>query len=286
MSKELSKAAKSEFDSQVKHAYQATANPLRATARVKAGINASRARFNKMGKGQARRKTAPSVDVVPMNVGHDNVWADLEDWSADEYTDIFDQAKTDVNERRELAFVLASAINRRERQIQIDALDAVGTGLTVAAAVGGNTALNSGKILKGNRLLNDQGVPGTDRHWVGSYEGQEQLLSDDKATSSDFATMKALAQGKINEWQGISFHWIEEAAEGGLGKAGNDRQNFLYHGGMMGTMCLATGQGIDKRSDVGYVRTKKSWLSSCDHSAGATIRDALGVVEITTTEAA
>ena len=67
------------------------------------------------------------TDVIPMNIGHEIVNAKLSDWNAPEYTDIFDQAKTNINERKELAETIAGAITRREDQQLIDALDAATT---------------------------------------------------------------------------------------------------------------------------------------------------------------
>lgn len=193
MSKFLENAAIAQFDAEVKAAYQA-GGKLRMTVKNRTGVVGSTYRFPKIGKGMATKRTGPSTNVVPMNVAHTNATATLEDWVAPEYTDIFNQAKTNVDERRELAGVIAGAINRRMDQIIIAAADAAATTLTVGTNVGGNgTDLNPAKIRRASKLLSDQGVPEEDRTFVGSYSGREALLGNTEATSADYNTVLRLS---------------------------------------------------------------------------------------------
>lgn len=278
MSRNLSAAAIASFDSLVKHDYQAMGQ-LRKTVRVKTGVKGSTHRFQRMGKGMATARI-PQTDVIPMNVGHEPVNATLSDWNAPEYTDIFDQAKTNVNERKELAETIAGAITRREDQLLIDALDAATTTKKVAVSVGGaNSGLNTAKVREAKRLLDKSSVPKTDRFMVVHSNALSQMLDDPKATSSDFNTVKALVDGNLKTWLG--FNWIQlgDYDEGGLDLTGKIRTNFAYQKKAMG---LAVG--IDFRTEVGYVREKTSWLANGLFSAGAVAIDPDGIVELSTYE--
>lgn len=279
MSISLSTAAIASFDADVKHAYQ-DMGKLRDTVRVRSGIVGSTHRFPKLGAGLATRRVK-QTDVVPMNLVHTNATATLEDWNAAEYTDVFDEAKTNISERSELAGSIAKAISRREDQLIIDALEATATTLTVASSIGGaNTDLNVDKLRRASRLLGDNGV-GEDEEitYVGSYIGREALLGETEATSADYNTVRALVNGDITSFLGMSFKWIATRAEGGLDLTGGDRTTFAYAKSAIGHAI-----GMDQRMEVNYIPTKTSWLANMLFSAGSIEIDAGGVVEVTCDE--
>jgi len=282
MSNTLSAAAIASFDAEVKHAYQG-AGKLRPTVRLRTGIVGSTHRFPKMGKGTATVRV-PQTDVVPMNIAHTNQTATLEDWNAPEYTDIFQQAKVNFDEQSELAKTIAHAIGRREDQLILDALDAASTTLTVSDDIGGtNSGMNTAKLRRAKKLLDDQGVEsgkGT-RSFVISAEGLEQLLGTTEATSSDFAMVKSLVDGEISYWLGFDFTMIETRSEGGLPKVSTARTSYAYAKSAIG---LAVG--IDFRTEVNYIPHKTSWLANGLFSAGSVAIDALGIVEVATVEVA
>jgi hypothetical protein len=280
MSKSLNVAAIASFDADVKHAFQDKAK-LRETVRIKTGVVGSTHRFPKLGAGIATKRVK-QTDVVPMNLQHSNATATLEDWNAAEYTDVFDEAKTNISERQELAASIAKAIGRREDQLIIDALEATATTLTVAASVGGaGTDLNVDKLRRIGRLLGENGVDEDEEvTFVGSHFGKEALLGQTEITSADFNSVRALTNGEVNTFLNMMFKWIASRAEGGLDKTGNDRTNFAYAKSAVGHAI-----GMDQRMEVNYIPTKTSWLANMLFSAGSTEIDAGGVVEVTTTEA-
>lgn len=281
MSKFLTDAAVAQFDTMVHQVYQA-GGKLRGTVRTRTGVVGSTHRFPKMGKGLASKRI-PQTDVIPMNVTHSNRTATIEDWNAAEYTDIFDQQKVNFDEKRELATSIANAINRRQDQLIIDALEAASTSETVSNDIGGtDTDLNVDKLRRASRLLGDNGVPNTDLHYIGSYMGREALLGETETSSSDYNTVKALVNGEINSFVGFQFHWIETRDEGGLTIDGSlDRTSFAYH---MASTGLAVG--IDFRTEVNYIPQKTSWLCNGMFAAGAVDIDSTGIVELTTRESA
>lgn len=279
MSTTLSVAAIASFDADVKHAYQ-DMGKLRDTVRVKSGVVGSTHRFPTLGAGLATKRVK-QTDVVPMNLVHSNATATLEDWNAAEYTDVFDDAKTNISEREELATSIAKAISRREDQLIIDALEATSTTLTVASSVGGaNTDLNVDKLRRASRLLGDGGVgEDEDITYVGSYVGREALLGETETTSADYNTVRALVNGDINSFMGMSFKWIATRAEGGLDLTAGDRTTFAY-----AKTAIGHAIGMDQRMEVNYIPTKTSWLANMLFSAGSVEIDAGGVVEVTCDE--
>ena len=122
MSKFLSNAAIQEFDSEVKHEYQAMGK-LRNTVALRTNVTGDAYKFTRMGSGLANQK-ATQADVTPMDISHGRQTATLENWNAPEYTDIFDQAEVNFDEKQELAKTIAKALARREDQIIIDAMAA------------------------------------------------------------------------------------------------------------------------------------------------------------------
>jgi hypothetical protein len=267
-----------EFDAMVKAAYQGSGK-LRSRVRVKTGVVGSSCRFRRYNKGMATPRIT-QTDVTPMNTTYGEATATMQDWVAPEYTDIFDQAATNIEERPVVATNIAGAIGRREDQMIIDVLEANAGSPDVDTAVGGAASgLNMAKIRRAKKILDDRAVPTTDRTFVHSAAGLEALLGITEVTSSDYNSIKALVQGEINTWVGFLWVMIETRTEGGLAYAATLRSNFAFHKDAVG---LAIG--IDFRTEVNYVPEKTSWLANGLFKAGATVIDPLGVVEVQTTE--
>jgi hypothetical protein len=215
-----------------------------------------------------------------MNVAHTKPTATLENWNAPEYTDIFDQAEVNFDEKSELAYTIAGAIGRRKDQLIIDAMDAVDhstNSMQVTAAIGGTDSnLNTAKLRRASRLLNAKGVEGANRHILVSAIGLEALLGTTEATSADYNTVRALVNGEISTFVGFQFHIIEDRDEDGLEiTTGDVRHTHAYHSASTG---IATG--LNFRTEVNYIAQKTSWLCNGILKAGAAARDEDGMVEI------
>jgi len=280
MAVSISNAFVTLFDTEVKQAYQADA-VLRNTVRLRTGVTASTHKFPKIGSGVAQVRV-PQTDVTPLNVTYSQATVTLTDYIAAEYSDIFNQAKVNFDERQELVQVVAKAIGRRSDQMIIDALAASSTSLTVATSIGGaGTNLNMAKLREASRLLNTSNVPAEDRYLLIHASQLSSLLSETSVTSSDFNTVKALVQGEINTFMGFTFNVIGDRTEGGLtgGGSGSTRKVYAYH-----KMAVGMAESMAIRSEINYIPEKTSWLVSSMFSAGAVAIDAGGCVDITCTE--
>lgn len=266
------------FDSEVKQSYQAE-SVLRPYVRVKPNVKGNTQKFYVIGKGTASVRT-PQTDVVPIGVTYTPQTATMSDYSAAEYSDIFQAGKVNFEERQELVQLCGKAIGRRLDQLIIAALDAASSTQTVAAAIGGSaTNMNVAKIREAKLLLDKKNVPQEDRTLVIHADGLANLLSETSVTSSDFVNVKALVNGQVDTFLGFKVVSLGDRDEGGLTKTGNDRQCFAFHQASIGL-----AENMSARTEINYIPEKTSHLVNAMFSAGATHIDAEGIVEITTTE--
>jgi hypothetical protein len=288
MSKNLSSVAVTQFDTEVKHAYQSM-GVLAGTTTERRGVVGDTYKFRKMGKGLAKERTAPSADAVPMNVDHSFATATLTNWDAPEYTDIFDKQDVNFDEVRELGETVAGALGRRDDQLKIDAMVAgtynatpvQGTsGGLVGTDVGGvGSNLNVAKLRRIKKYLDDNEA-GDDRHILVSSSGIEALLGETQTTSTDYNTSRVLVNGKLDQFLGFKFHMIGIRVEGGLPKAGAVRDGFAWD-----AKAIGYANGLDVKTRVGWSEDKDSWKSTGYLKAGAVIRDIDGIVKYQATEA-
>lgn len=281
MSKNLTNAAVIEFDNEVKHVYQGM-KTLRNTVSLRTGVVGESYKFTRMGKGLANQK-ATQADVTPMDIAHARQTATMENWNAPEYTDIFDQAEVNFEEKQELAMTIAGAIGRREDQLIIDACNAV----TFAATNDGNA--DTGRILdisatrnfdfevvrQAAQHLNEIECENSNRHFVIQAGVLNELLSVAQVSSSDYVSVKALMNGELDTWMGFKWHVIGERAEGGLPGVTGDEIAFAYHSSALG---LAIG--LDMRTTIDWVPVKTSWLANGIFKAGAVSREPQGIVKV------
>jgi hypothetical protein len=281
MSKNLTNAAVIEFDNEVKHEYQGM-QTLRNTVSLRTGVVGESYKFTRMGKGVANQK-ASQADVTPMDISHARQTATMENWNAPEYTDIFDQAEVNFDERQELAQTIAKALGRREDQLVIDALAAVtfaatndgnpDTGRVFDISATRNFDLDSLRSAVGH--LNDIEAEMEDRHCVLQALALQKLLEDTEVTSSDYNVVKALVDGDLKTYMGLNFHVIGSRAEGGLPGVTGDEIAFVYQKSAIG---LAIG--IDMKTTIDWIAQKTSWLANGMFKAGAIAREPQGIVKI------
>jgi len=267
------------FDAEVKQAYQAKAQ-LVGAVRQRRGVEGSTVKFPKVGKGVATVRV-PQSDVTPLNVSFSQVTCTLTDWNAAEYSDIFNQAKVNFDERQELVQVVANAIGRRQDQIILDALAGSSTSNVVTEDEGGtDTGLNVAKLRAAKKLLDKNNVPMDNRHIIIHANSLASILGETSVTSADFNTVRALVSGELNTFLGFTFHTIGDRSEGGLPIANSERKLWAFHRDAIGY-----AEGIAPRTEIHYIPEKTSFLVNAVFSAGAIAIDAEGIVEVQTTDA-
>lgn len=276
-------AAQISYDVNVKQAY-AGASLLRPRVTVKSGVTGASHNFRKFGKGVATQHSSAEL-ITPQDYTHTKVPATLSNWRIGEYTDLFDQAETTVDERALLATANAMAIGRAEDQLIIDALDAA-TSLagTVDEDLGGtNSGINADKLRRARRYLVAKGAGQGDLTLAVNAIGQETALAETEVTSADYQTMRALVDADLDKKSAFGFKWvvIEDRAEGGLPTgSSNIRLCFAFDRAAVG---LAVG--MEPQTRVDFIPERASWLSQAMQKAGSTVIDSEGVVEVQSYEA-
>jgi len=277
MSKFLSDVARTEFDTQVKLAYQGGSR-LRDTVEYRSGVVGDTYKFRLMGKGQGHQRTGSSSLVVPMDISHTLTTATLTNHEHPEYTDIFDQAEVNFDEKRKLTETIGKAMGRTEDQLILDAVIAGtfnttatdGQGFDIAA---GATTFTTAKLRSLRAYYDDLEVE-ENVCIVVSGTGMQSLLANTETTSSDFNTVKALVNGEMNDFMGFTFKTVgARRLEGGIGNT-----TFAYAWAPNAVGLAASS--IEKSMAVDWVPERVSWLCNGMLKAGASIIDPEGTARI------
>ena len=265
------------FESEVKQAYQSE-SILRGTMRTRTGVQGNTVKFPKIGKGVATPRIN-QTDVTPLNVTYSQVTANMSDFIAAEYSDIFHQTHINFDERRELVEVVSKAIARRMDQICIDALNAAASPSTVATSIGGAASnMNIEKLRATAKAMNEKNVPSEGRYLLMHASQLDALLGETEITSADFASVKALVRGEISSFMGFQVLTMGDRDEGGVPKP-STRTCFAWHKDSLGY-----AESMAQKTEVNYIAEKTSFLVSSMFSAGAVAIDDEGIVKISCTE--
>ncbi len=118
---------------------------------------------------------------------------------------------------------MVAAANRTTDDVIIDAFDAtryIGENGTttdvfdttyqvavdyVASGSTTNSGITLPKILAAKRILDENEVDDNDRYFVHSAQGLQDMLLTTQITSADYATVKALATGTVDQFAGFKF---------------------------------------------------------------------------------
>jgi hypothetical protein len=273
------------YDSAVKLAYQGSGY-LRETVNYKTGVVGQTHSFRRMGAAVAYQQSASNDVITPNDTSHAKILATLTNWRVGDYTDLFDQAETSIDERAALSQNHGMALGRAEDQLVIAALDAA-TSLagTVDEDFGGtDSGLTADKLRRTKRYLLDQNARG-DHYMLINGAAAESMLAETQVNSVDYQDIKVLVTGDVANKKlfGFTFKFIEgNRVEGGLPSISTSiRQLFAYEKSAVG---LAVGTDAEARTD--FIPERRSWLSQGALKAGAAVIDAKGVVEVQAFEAA
>jgi hypothetical protein len=277
-------AAIASWDSSVKLSYQG-AGYLRETVNYKTGVVGQQHAFRRMGAAVAYQQSASAEEITPNDTSHAKVFATLTNWRVGDYTDLFDQAETTVDERAALSQNHGMALGRAEDQLIIAALDAA---TSIAGTVdedfgATNSGLTADKLRRAKRYLLDQNARG-DHYILINGAAAETMLAETEVTSADYQTVKLLVDGDATNKKafGFTFKFIEgNRVEGGLPSVSTSiRQLFAYE-----KQAVGLAVGLDVQPSVDKIPTRNAWLSQATLKAGSAVIDSNGVVEVQAFEA-
>jgi len=138
----------------------------------------------------------------------------------------------------------------------------------------GNVGLTVGKLIAARNILGNNDVESDTYHIAVTQTQLSNLLAEDKATSSDYAAIKALVNGEINSFMGFTFHRISTSI---LPVDSNSYRRVVAYTPDAGV--LGVGEDvqafIDRRADKSF-----NWYAYMSMFIGATRVEESKVVEI------
>lgn len=282
MADTISLAFETEFAARAEAAFQ-DIQTLQGTTQEQMNVVGKDIQFVRVDQGQAVPHVRNSV-LPNANLGTTVKTATKTDWDMSQLMDPFDQDKVNWSMKEPYAKSIGYGIGRRMDQIKLDALVAGATNTIAVDYEDGNTntALTVKKINAARAELLKNGVPDVKGQWHAAISAYavESALNDDKISSIDFNVLRALQAGELKEYAGFTFHLIADRNEGGLPENGNGyRQCYFWYQDAIG-YGQGLAEGFDKMVRIDWDTSYGAWRALGRVSAGATVIEPEGVVEV------
>lgn len=286
MSTQVTTAFVQQFSANISMLSQQMGSLLRSSVDVES-VNGEKAFFDQVGSAAAVLRTSRHADTPLVDTPHSRRMVTLSDYEYADLIDDADKVRLLVDPTSTYSRAAAAAMGRAMDDVIIAA--ALGTAKTGKDG-GTSTALPSGqkiahgsagltlaKLLSAKEILDANSVdPSIPRHIVVSPKQISDLLNNTTVTSSDFNTVKALAQGELNSFVGFNFIVSNRLTT----DSNSDRQVIAFAAdGIKLAMGKEPQARIDERADKSY----STQVYYCQ-SIGATRMEEEKVVEIACNE--
>ena len=259
MSTQIETAFVEQYSSNVQMLSQQKGSILRDKVRVES-VTGKNAFFDQVGSVTASLRSGRHVDTPRVDVPHSRRRVTLSDYEFADLIDDLDKVRMLVDPTSTYALAAAYAMGRA----MDDAIITAATGSADTGAAGGTpvplpagqiiaetgtTGMTIAKLREAKEIIDLADVdPSLPRHIIVSPKQITDLLGTTEVTSSDFNTVKALAQGDINSFLGFNF-----IVSNRLAVATQIRDCIAFVSDGIG---LAVGKDstarIDERADKGY----------------------------------
>tara|TARA_B100000925_G_scaffold288125_1_gene268562 strand:+ start:870 stop:1730 length:861 start_codon:yes stop_codon:yes gene_type:complete len=286
MSTQITTAFVNQFSANVQMLSQQMGSLLRDAVDTES-VNGEKAFFDQVGQAAAVLRTSRHADTPLVETPHTRRMVTMSDYEYADLIDDSDKVRLLVDPTSTYSRAAAAAMGRAMDDVIITA--ALGTAKTgkdgstsTALPAGqkiahGSAGLTIAKLVSAKELLDAASVdPSIPRHIVVSPKQISDLLNNTTVTSSDFNTVKALAQGEINSFVGFQFHVSNRLNT----DSNSDRQVIAF---ASDGIKLAVGKEpaarIDERADKSY----STQVYYCQ-TIGATRMEEEKVVEIACNE--
>ena len=226
--------------------------------------------FDQVGSVTAQLKTSRHSDTPQIDTPHSRRRVSLADYEFADLIDQQDKVRLLIDPTSSYAQAAAMAMGRAMDDVIIAA--ATGTAFTgetgatsesaQTAIAAGGTGLTIAKLRTAKQKFDLASVdPSIPRHIVVGPEQITNLLGTTEVTSSDFNTVKALANGEVNSFLGFNF-----TVSNRLSKTNNDRTCIAF---AQDGITLGIGKDVNARIDE---RADKSYATQVYYcmSIGAT----------------
>ena len=262
MSSQVTTAFVQQYSANVQMLSQQMGSRLRDAVRIE-NVVGKNAFIDQIGKATAQLRTSRHADTPQLDTPHARRRLSLASYEYADLIDDQDKVRMLIDPTSFYAQAAAAAMGRAMDDVIINAaLGTASTGETgsgsatldatnnMVGSASSNDGLTIAKLLEAKRKLDLNDVdPSIPRYIAVGPKQIEDLLGTTQVTSSDFNTVKALAQGDVNSFLGFEFimtnrldvdsndirscfAWAEDGLTLGIGKDVSAR--------------------IDERSDKGY----------------------------------
>ena len=250
-------------------------------------VNGEKAFFDQVGAASAVLRTSRHADTPLVDTPHSRRMVTMADYEYADLIDDQDKVRLLADPTSTYSRAAAAAMGRAMDDVIITAaLGSANTGKEGATSTAlpagqkiahGSAGLTIAKLLSAKEILDANSVdPSITRHIVVSPKQISDLLNNTTVTSSDFNTVKALAQGELNTFVGFNFIVSNRLNT----DTNSDRQVIAF---ASDGIKLAVGKEpsarIDERADKSYA----TQVYYCQ-SVGATRMEEDKVVEIACNE--
>lgn len=259
MSFEITTAFVQQYKDNVIHLSQQKGSRLRGTVRIAVDVNGKTYFFERVGATTAQKKQSRHADTPLISTPHSRRMVTLADYEWADLVDKADKVRLLITPESEYAIAGVNAMGRAmDDEIILAANGNAYAGENGATVVvlpsaqkiaASGAGMNITKILQTKEIMDLSDVdPDEPRFMVVSPKQITSLLNTTEVKSSDYNTVKALAEGKIDTFAGFKF-----VTSNRLQKSGSDRLCLAYAAQGMG---LAIGADvitrITERADKSY----------------------------------
>ena len=259
MSTQITTAFVEQYSSNIQMLSQQKGSLLRDKVRVES-VTGKNAFFDQVGSVTASVRSTRHADTPQSDTPHSRRRVSLVDYEFADLIDDLDKVRMLVDPTSTYALAAAYAMGRAmDDAIIAAATGSADTGVAGGTAVAlpssqiiaeaGTTGMTIAKLREAKEIIDLADVdPSLPRHIIVSPKQITDLLGTTEVTSSDFNTVKALAQGDINSFLGFNF-----IVSNRLAVATQIRDCIAFVSDGIG---LAVGKDstarIDERADKGY----------------------------------
>jgi hypothetical protein len=286
MSNQITTAFVQQYSSNVQMLSQQMGSVLRGVVDVES-VTGKSAFFDQVGKTTAVVRSSRHADTPQIDTPHSRRRVTLADYEWADLIDNADKVRLLIDPTSSYAKAAAAAMGRAMDDVIIAALGGTAytgeTGSTSVALPAAQKPYSSSqsdgltitKLLEAKRLLDAADVdPSIQRYLVCGPKQIGDLLGTTQVTSSDFNTVKALAQGQVDSFLGFQFIVTNR-----LKLDATNTDDRLAYAFTADAIKLAIGQDVLARIDE---RADKSYSTQVYYamSIGATRMEEEKVVEI------
>ena len=286
MSSQITTAFVIQYSSNIQMLSQQMGSLLRGAVDVES-VNGEKSFFDQVGSAAAVLRTTRHADTPLIDTPHSRRMVTMSDYEYADLIDDQDKVRLLVDPTSTYARAAASAMGRAMDDVIIAA--AIGTAKTgkdgststalpsTQKVAHGSASLTIAKLLSAKEILDEGSVdPSIPRYIVCAPKQITSLLGTTQVTSSDFNTVKALAQGQMDTFSGFKLIVSNRLTTDSDG----NRAVIAFAGD---GIKLAVGKEptarIDERSDKSYA----TQVYYCQ-TVGSTRMEEAKVVEIACTE--